>query len=217
MIKNIDLKVRICSDTGKGRSFVIIFERGHYSSFATSLSTVVAEKARVVLLEVDLITKSNWPLLSEEVQARLKELSIRQASFIGFGAAGSLVQNIYLLQPRLIRTVVLIDASTRPHPDFFTRVTERLERTLPLGLPLRKHQKGFDSKPFLHRIRCPTLIVKSSQSTVYQRSEAEVLSSGLPTSWLLSLESENEVNELEEHVSLFQDVPAKRPQKNLRG
>jgi len=225
MIENIPKKetpkkeavVRVVSDGGTGRSFIVLHEPGVYTSFATSLAAVVADKARAILLETDVISDDNWSQLSDAVLEQLQILSIRQASFIGFGAAGSLIQNLYLVQPRLIRTAVLIDASTRPHPDFLTRSIDKLENLLPLGLPLRKHQRGFDSKPFLHRIRCPTLVVISSKSTAYQRSEAEVLNSSLPTSWLLKLESDNEVLELEKNTISFQEVPAKRPQKNLRG
>ena len=207
--------IQTSSDTGKGRPFVIIHERGAYSSFSARIAQVLAERTRAILLESPRVSDSNWRELTKILHAKLKELSLRQASFVGFGAAGALVQNVCLEDLKIVRTVAFVDAASRAHPSPLTRFVERMERSLPLGLPLRQRSRGFDAKPYLQRIRCPALVVTTQESSAYLRSEAELLESKLPTSWRLDLSSSDEVTELANFILEFQEVPARCPQKNL--
>ena len=214
MIQDLS-KIKIVSDAGKGRTFVVLFERGNYDHLAQTLAESLAAKSRSLLLECAFVSDSNWQALTNELHQQLKNLNIRQCSLVGFGPASSIIQNLCLQDLRLVRTAVLVDASFRPHPTFISRVIDRIERALPLGLPLRQRLTGFDSKPYLQRIRCPVLVVSTAQSSELSRSQSQCLAQALPTSWRTELVAEVGADELCQQVLEFQEVPARCPQKNL--
>ena len=209
--------IRTVSDIGKGRPFVVIHESGAYTDFSARISGVLGERTRAVLLETPRVDDSSWRDLSLQLQNKLKELSIRQASFVGFGAASALLQDLCLEDLKIVRTAAFVDAASRAHPSRFSRFVDRLERSLPLGLPLRQRTRAFDAKPYLQRIRCPALVVTTREAEAFLRSEADLLQAKLPTSWRLELTSGDEVAELAQQILDFQEVPARCPQKNVAG
>ena len=206
--------VRVIRESGKGRAVLIIGEKGApYSTFMEGMFIALAEKARVVEVQIDSVTPKNWQLLTTSLISLMSAHSVRQAHMIACGAAASLIQGVALRDLKLLRTAVLIDATTRPHPSRRDRIIDRLEHALPLGLPFRSGIEGFDSKPYLQRIRCPVLVVTTHHATPFLKSEAEVLATGLPTAWIASLPEQNSEQELAALVAEFQEVPAKSPQK----
>ncbi|MBN8549251.1 MAG: hypothetical protein J0M12_08060 [Deltaproteobacteria bacterium] len=207
--------IQTISDTGKGRPFVILHEDSAYELSCVRIAAALGERTRTILLRSPRISDTNWRELTELLQSKLKELSIRQASFVGFGAAGALVQNLCLADLKMVRTVAFVDAASRAHASFFSRCVERVERSLPLGLPLRRRAQGFDSKPYLQRIRCPALVITTPLADAYIRAQAEVLEMKLPTSWRLEVSGTEDVSELSRYILEFQEVPARCPQKNV--
>ena len=209
-------EITIVDDRGKGRPFVLLHEAGSYSDLASGLLEAIAPVTRTVLLTSAAIGDRNWSELSEELIATLSQLAIRQASFVSFGAAGALIQHLALLEVKLARTIVFVDASTRPHPSAFARAVDFVERKLPLGLPLRSHSRGFDGRAFLQRIRCPVLVLTSSRASHYQRAQSELMMQNLPTAWSVDIAGvPSEGAALSSQVLDFQKVAAKCPQKNL--
>lgn len=206
-------KMTLKTEAGKGRAFVLLHAKGTYSSFVESITELLAAKARVLVLEFRNLTDSNWEALAEEFTALLDQQKVRQASFIGFGDAGVLVQNLCLHNIKRVRTAIYVDSITRSAPTAFSNFIDSLERKLPLGLPLRLSTSGFDGKPFLQRLRCPSLVVTTHQASSYQLAEAHLLTQNLPTSWSVSLGGSNSERQFVEAVFAFQDVPAKCPQK----
>lgn len=202
------------SDAGNGRAFVVLFEEQHFASHAQNLCQALSERSRAILLKSTLIQTNNWEQLTDELAAALSELGLRQASIVGFGAASIVAQNLALRDAKLVRTLTLIDASCRPHPSVYSRAVDWLERSLPMGLPFRHRDKGFYSKPFLQRLRCPTLIVNTSRADPHLQEQSTVLLSALPTAWYFNLEAQNEAQTLRDLLLDFETVPAKRPQKN---
>lgn len=205
--------IKTISDAGKGRPFVIIHEQEAYTEFSARVSQALSERTRTVLLECSRVDDSNWRELSRLLLSKLTELGVRQASFVGFGAAAALVQNVCLEDLKLVRTAAFVDAASRAHPSRFARIIDRLERSLPLGLPLRLRSQGFDAKPYLQRIRCPALVVTTREAGAFLRTEAELLEAKLPTSWRLDLTEQDEAGELARQILDFQEVPARCPQK----
>jgi pimeloyl-ACP methyl ester carboxylesterase len=203
----------IISDSGQGRPVVLLYDDPGRRQWADAVARALAQRTRVLVLESERVGATNWADLAKEMAALLDRNPIRQASFVAFAAAAALVQNFCLTDLRSVRTVVFVDATTRPHPSLFDRWVDWLEQSLPLGLPLRSSGQAFDAKAFLQRIRCPALIVTSSRAGAYERSEAEVMSRALPTAWEQDLASGNEAEELAQLVYEFQDIPARCPQK----
>lgn len=206
----------IVSDSGLGRAFVLLSEAGQHQEYASQIAAILSSDVRVVSIDVPQITDENWKEYSVSLLEMIRSLSIRQASFVGFGAACALVQNTYLREPKLVRTMVLVNCSCRPHPTFISRCIDKLEGILPLGLPLRSSTKGFDSRSHLQRIRCPGLVVTLPDAGEALKKEAHMINTGMPTSWYVDLPKLEEREELARLIREFQEVPAKCPQKNLR-
>lgn len=216
---NSSADVKIVLDSGKGRAFIITFEGDGYIELAEKLAKLLTIETRVVLVKIPKVTDYNWGTISESLRSVVSNCGVRQASFVAFAGAASVVMNLALLEIKLVRTLVLIDASTRPHPRFIDRIIDRIEQVLPLGLPLRSSGKGFDAKSFLQRLRCPVLVVISRLADHFIIREAEVFRKSLPSGWVVKLNCDNksscESDDLGRLVVDFQQIPAKCPQKNV--
>ena len=203
--------VTILESRGQGRPTVVIAERGFYEDDARHLFERLTVNCRVVLALTSPVTDENWGELGAKLLRECESHGLKQVTAIGFGGSASLVQHLALVDQRRIRRLVLIDASTRPHPSWHTRLSDWLERYSPLGLPLRLRSSGFDSKSMLHRIRCPVLVAISARCDAFRAGQSLILADCLPTAWLLRLSSEPSA--LVDAVNDFHDVAAKCPQK----
>lgn len=205
--------IDLVSDTGKGRSFVILQESFENSVLNQELSKSLSEKSRVLIIQTPIISETNWRQISDSIIYKLDELKIRQASFIGRDSVTAVIQNIGLAAIRLVRTMVLINPATRAHPSFFINVLDWIDRHLPMGVPFASKGKAFDGKSYLQRLRCPVLIITNDKASYHQLSESEIMSERIPTAWLIREDQEDKVKDL---IVEFQEVPAKCPQKNLK-
>ena len=203
------------ADQGKGRAFVVIYEPSVYKTYANDLFNEISQSTRCILAEIPIVTATNSGELTAELIKFLESKNVRQASFVGFSDAASIILNLALYDLKLVRSMVLVDAATRPHPSKIQRIVDKIENLLPLGLPLRSHGKGFDAKSFLQRMRCPVLVVTTSYANLYTNSQVEIFKSGLPTAWSVDLNQSNQMHQLKELVIDFQQTPAKCPQKNI--
>jgi pimeloyl-ACP methyl ester carboxylesterase len=172
-----------------------------------------------VVVRISSVTADSWRALAERFEALLSENKVRQASFVGVAAGATIVQDLALAAPKLVRTLVIIDASLRPHPTRFERFLDRVEASLPFGLPLRLGSQGFNVRAYAHRLRCPMLLVSTSRASRFVSNELHALGSVAPTAWYVDLrisDATSEAKELASYVLAFQDTPAKCPQKNLQ-
>jgi pimeloyl-ACP methyl ester carboxylesterase len=205
--------MKVLSDSGQGRAFLLLVDDPRYQSYANTLHGSLSQTSRSVIVEVDRISSENWSPLTNALIELLGQLKIRQSSFVGFGAAGALCQNLALLDSKLVRTLILVDPSARPHPSRLNRTLDKFEEILPLGLPLRLRNKDFDSKPFLQRLRCPSLLALSPLATAHERHQAQIMDARMPTAWMLELPSQDTMQALCNATLEFQGVPVKCPQK----
>lgn len=206
------------SDSGSGRCFAILFDEARHSRFASELARDLSASSRVLLLKSELITEDNWLDLVDRLAELLLEAKVRQTSLVGFGGGAALAQAILLRDPKMVRTVAIVDGASRPHPSKFSRFVDAIEHKLPLGLPLRSIGKAFDSRPFLQRIRCPALVATSPSATVHEIHDSDVIADLVPTAWRVHLTAQDAAEaaaQLCEALVLFQEVPARCPQKNL--
>lgn len=202
-------------DEGRGRAFVLLREQGNYQHLRDVLLAGEQAAGRIVALSSDKVTASNWEIMSSAFAEECDRLSIRQGLFAGCGDAATLIMHLALHDPRRVRLMVLIDATTRPHPSSFERALASLESHLPMGLPFKSKEVGFDARSYLQRIRCPVLVLTTSKATSYHIEEARILADTLPTAWYLQIESGAE-DSIAGIVQEFQAVPARCPQKNIR-
>ena len=141
----------------------------------------------------------------------LDGIGIRAATLLGVGEVGTAAIALTLAERRRIRRLILIDTPVRPQSTWREGVIRWLEDRLPLGLPFRKDSKGFDARSYLQRIRCPTLVITTSDAERDLQAQAEHESRALATAWFDSID--NSIDFMARLVA-FMEVPAKRPQKN---
>jgi pimeloyl-ACP methyl ester carboxylesterase len=199
-------------EQGEGRPFVLVYDDVAYETMALGAARTIAERALAMAVKSPVLNVNNWETLASEFEALLKGRSFRQVSLIGFAAGAVLAQHLALTAQKFVRTMVLVDGTARAHPTCLERLAAWCERRLPLGLPLRSQAQGFDSSPYLQRIRIPSLLVVTSQATSYQLKQAQFLARRLPTAWQARLAAGNQALELGRLVANFQDVPARCPQ-----
>ena len=191
-------------------------EQGQDQALLAQLRAQLEPSARLIVLELVFAASSNWRAVTERVLTELKNLRVRQATFIGLRDAAVIAQNVALQSLRSVRKLIRLDPPTSPHPSLRERMVSWLESKLPLGLPLRLGNSHFDSRSLLHRMRCPVLAVMSATGTDYHRVQAEQLVAGLPTVWFVELEPQQVVTGFAPLVMEFEKVQAKCPQKNRR-
>jgi len=208
-------KLKITKDLGQGRAFILIYEHGAFLELSASIFDQLSKRTRVILFETEFVNNDNWSEITSCVVESLAGLNLRQASFVAFGSAGSILQNLCITSPKLVRSAVFVDCSTRPHPSGWIKFVDRLESWLPMGLPFRADFKGFDGRSSLQRIRCPSLVVSTKAADPYMRSQAKLLAQHLPTSWSFDLVGADNAIDFSDLVLDFEKVPAKCPQKNL--
>ncbi len=189
-----------------------------YLPLAEAVSRQLEQKARSVVVASAPVLADSWESLSESLSQLIEELGIRQASFVGLGAGATLAQNMALARPKLVRTLAVVDATSRPHPTRWERAVDTLEEKLPFGLPLRLGNNGFNIKSYVHRLRAPMLVVGTRRASGFVLRELQELSSLAPTAWkvmILESDGEQEAESITRTLLSFCDTPAKCPQKNL--
>lgn len=205
--------IRGSTVVGTGRAKLVVISESQIPISANAIALNEYTRSEIVLSKS--FGMNIWQTV-DEIELALAGAGVRSAVFVGVGDAACVAQALTLRSPKLVRTMVLIDATSRPHPSRWVRGIDRLEKFLPLGLPFRNNADGFDALSLSHRLRSPCVIAVSGMATEYQRSEARVLSNRLPTAVLL--ESQKSIAEIiEEAVQVSKAMPARIPQQQGRG
>jgi hypothetical protein len=209
--------LEILLDVGSGRAYITVLDDDEYLPLARSVTEQLSAKARSIVIKSRTVTVESWSSLAEQLLAVIADLGVRQASLVGMGAGATLAQNLALSEPKTVRSLAVIDAASRPHPTRWERLLDAVESRLPFGLPLRLGSTGFNVRSYVHRFRCPLLIVCTRRASLFVREELRQLARLAPTAWLVDLTdvvAEQEVKSLTETILAFQETPAKCPQKN---
>ena len=184
-------------------------------------SATLAAEFRVLSLTSPLPSMEQVVEYADAVERELKQLGVKRATLLGAGAGASVVQALAVFHPTVVRRVILVDPTARLSPSLGMRIIDRIEHFLPFGLPLRKLNSAFDSRPFLHRLRCPTLILSTPNAGLFHRQQAAYLAKKIPNARLRELTSAA-VNPyrhwgeaLAAEIKIWSDTPAKRSQKPL--
>jgi pimeloyl-ACP methyl ester carboxylesterase len=213
-----DNQIKMISDTGSGRTFIAIIDDEGYLPFARAVVDKLSARARCVLLISPSVTALTWESLSASLSGVLSNLNIRVASVVGMGAAATLAQNLALNEPKVVRTLAMMDSPSRPHPTWWERVVDRIEEVLPFGLPLRLGARGFNVKSYIHRLRCPVLLIASGKAGQFVRGDLRTSAAKAPTAWSVQLDGsqDQQIEALSSALLEFQDIAAKCPQKNSK-
>ena len=204
----------IVAEAGTGRTFLSILDEQTYYAPATQAQAGLELKTKSILIKLPTITADNWQQQTAEMLNLIAERKMKQISLVCWGAASSVGLNLCLLSPKLVRSIILVDAALRPRSTTLTRLADYLEQFLPLGLPLRLRSKDFDARSLLQRVRAPSLVVSTQQAGEFLRNQAHTFSARLPTAWGLNLNnSAGASEELVTAILEFQNVPARAPQK----
>ncbi|MCB0329908.1 MAG: hypothetical protein KDD70_09595 [Bdellovibrionales bacterium] len=209
------LSVGEVREAGRGRVYLLVYDSKDYTGLASSLFDELSKSNRCLLFRSSFISDESWEGDVVQFLRVIEENALRHFSIIAFGGASTLAQYVALKNSKNVRSLVLVDGSCRPHPSWMQRLIDRAERRLPLGLPLRRNHPGFDGMPYLHRVRCPVLLVVSSLASPYQSEQAEYMRRNLATAWLYRLEGSLRAESLVEALEVFQTLPVKCPQKNV--
>lgn len=202
--------IAIEGEKGAGRTVVIAYSAEKYRSLAEVLFHGINEDRRSLVLRFPAITGRNWKVLGKTLRQTCNEKSIRHAHFVAFGSVCAVVLEHVLSDPDSIRSIVLTDATVRAGTEVLPALADRVERYLPFGLPLRSARDSFDARSFLHRVRCPVLVLTSGFSTARELKDSAIFPAFLPTSWKDSFDSKDAFT----HVVLdFLEIPARSPQK----
>jgi len=146
---------------------------------------------------------------AEVLEEQVSALTLKRLSLVGVSWGGPICIQYASTFPRNMRRLVLIDAKARLKQSAVERGIEWLENFLPLGLPLRPLSKAFDPRPLLHRVRCPTLVLKTHP----EDPDAEFLADRIPNAWKKAIS-------IQEFAPIFHDfleVQTKQPQKRANG
>ena len=213
----VELYTTVINEAGSGRTFTVLFEKNSpYVTLAQAVFDRLIPSAKVLLIEVSIVTAETWTGLSAQFLGLLTERKIRQTSLITFGATSTLAQNIYLRNPKFVRSMLFIDGASSPHPTSWERAVNWLENRFPLGLPLRGESRNFDARSHLQRMRCPVMQIVTKRADEFLVQQAQESVASMPTAWLLQLEAEADAQSESLEVAIcaeqFQSIPAKCPQ-----
>jgi hypothetical protein len=201
---------------GSGKTLLLVYEaKGRFEEKVHQLKEILKNDFKVVLLRVAKFSEIDWQLFADSLADTIIDSKLKNFSLISFGSVSSLTIHFYLKYQKLVRSIIFVDALTRPHPSTLTRIIDKIEAYLPMGLPFRSFGSSFNGKPFLQRVRCPCLVITTTHATEQHLADAEILHLTLPTAWTGKVASQNFSLELHELIKDFQNVAAKRPQKNL--
>ena len=207
-------------------TFLVIFKGGKATEDFKNNNPFQDEDSalsgRLVVLNKPIPSGQNIISFAEIILDEIEKLGMKRITLIGIEDGASVVQALSILDPRLFRRAILIDPRSRVSPGIGTKVVDWIEKFLPVGLPFRAMNKDFDSRPFLHRIRCPILVALSPQENFYNMRESSYIASKIPNCYLVKTKSnpieadgDRFSSEFLDLLKEFQDSPAKRPQKNL--
>lgn len=176
--------------------------------FAQHYPVLVAAEAPTAATAV-----SSYP---ERLETALRALKVKRLSLIGFGLGATALIRFCVQDPELIRRVVLVDPVFRSGESSKERFLGFVESVIPMGLPLYTSKLAFDTRSFIHRLRCPVSIVHTPQGEPLPGFIKRI-----PNARLLELrEPPFRANgrltpRMIEHIESFLEVPVKRSQKGL--
>jgi len=206
------------STTSGGRSGITppSFEATAIYQWCEAIVAGCSKFARV--LEICVVPPQSgleWEQTDAQLESALADRGLRHCPIIGIGESALIVHHFAVFRPKICQSIILIDPVFQLAVTRFTRLINWVEQILPLGLPLRVGTDSFISAPFLHRIRCPTLVINSGKEGVEQEEAISSMTRRIPNGWFRRLGREAPEADLIESISSFLPVRHRYPMRRL--
>ena len=216
----MDISIVECGAVADASSVLLIVpDKALSEEAARVLTQDLARKFKTYVVTSSLPAVDQVIPYVEQLIGELEARKIKRVTAFGIGPGGTIPQALAVFGAKLVRRIVLLEATTRLEPGVLLRMIDRIEAFLPLGLPMRSLTNEFDSRPLLHRVHCPTLVVATKSSNSFITEQANVLAHRIPNSWLATVDAAYRKDglafgpEIVQLVEEFLQVPVKRPQK----
>lgn len=191
-------------------------ESTEISRWCETILTGCSTFARV--LEISVVPPHlgrEWEQTSVQLEAALSDRGIRHCPIIGIGESALMVHHFAVFRPKICQSIILIDPVFQISETRMTRLVNWIEHILPLGLPLRMGTDSFISAPFLHRIRCPTLVINTNGEGSNQGDAISSMTRRIPNGWFRQLGLEAPDADLVESISSFLPVRHRCPMRRI--
>lgn len=170
--------------------------------------------SRVLRLEtgycVDIHSEDYLEGLAAELSDVLRSQGVPRATIIATGQASLLAQAMFLHRKKQFRKLVLLGGHARQPLSRLAKLIDRIDSLSPFGLPLSVPGDDFDSRPYLHKIDCPVLLLDSYTYGTCAKS----LKERLPCAWRKIVKKEDALS-FSEYIESFLSVQARCPQKHM--
>jgi|GEM_PF-5147571 len=170
---------------GSGQAVFMISRFQHEDGLVPAVFQALAWEAEVFWYKMQSCSPLDWNVLAQGVAGCAKHYKLPQISLISFDGLVDLLLEISLLDHKLLRRAAVIEP------------------------------EAACTKSLLHRIRCPVLIITTSQSSEAQETEAQFLAQAVPTAWhVMATGDEQQASDcMLDALRRFLKVPAKCPQR----
>ena len=207
-------------DSSAKELLLLITSEAFAEKQARALLNQLGRNYSVFLLSGEMPESSEVDIYTKNLIDELSKKGVKFLTVLGIKEGANIAQALCVSASKMVRRLILLNPTSRLRPNLSSKIIDYFEGFLPLGLPLRNLSNDFDSRPFLHRIHCPTLVLTSEKTSSYLKEQSKIIAERIPNSWLKRVNSFNDENmnlstELVDLVKSFQKVPVKRPQKNL--
>lgn len=209
-------------DVGTGRSIVIIKCPTTHTTGSNNPINKIGEEISSSLRLVELVVPppsgpQEWQRVIASIEEQLVRLKIRLCTVMGIGEGTVVAQYLAITHPKICQSLVLVDPVFQLSATLLGRFTSWVEAVLPLGLPLRIGSDQFVSAPFLHRIRCPTLVLVSPEVSAVAGREMVAMARRIPNAWYQVLNIEGREEQYRDLIQSFLLVRNRHPMRRAVG
>jgi len=209
-----------CGNGSSANSVLLFIPPRKYSrQISCAFVDEIVDDFRTFVLTSPLPPENQVLTFAEQLSFELRKQKVKRLTVFGLGEGAYVAQALAVALPRTVRHMILVDGTTRLAPGYASRFIQWVEWFLPLGLPLRRLSDDFDSRPFLHRIHCPALVVLSKNADKYICEQGRFIATKIPNAWLtlLSEPVRNHAGHMGQELAGllgdFLQIPRKRPQQ----
>lgn len=169
-----------CTTHGRGTPLLLIHDFGASGKLFQAIIPILAEHYYVIVPDLRghghstrLPSTNNIAQLTHDIANLLDLLNIPSSFVLGYGAGGAIAQQFAREHPHCVRGLVLTCSYARSTRNIGEQLGSRMRRSMRTMIgrnegtdPNVRTQLAFDSRPWLRRLDCPTLVISGESDTV---------------------------------------------------